>query len=164
MNTVINSVVIASLCSVAGGIVGYYIKSFLSEKERLNSEIAKERRDHYQKFVDLIIGLFSQKRTGVRRKSDAEVNRELYTFYKSYILYASPNVIREFSDYFQVLYEADGHSAIKNKDYNPEILKGLTRILKAMRKDLGLSNRKLGKDGKEILRAMISDFDQVMKK
>ena len=162
MNTAINSVVIASLCTVAGGIVGYYIKSFLIEKERLNSEIAKERRDHYQKFVDLIIDLFSQKRTGAKKKNDTEINRELYAFYKSYILYASPNVIRKLSDFFQDLYKDS--SALGTVGFDAKNFKRFTSILKAMRKDLGLSNRKLGKNGEEILRAMISDFDKVMKK
>lgn len=164
MNITIDAVVAASLCTAAGALVGYYIKSFLSEKEKLNSEIAKERRDHYQKFVDLIIDLFSQGKAGVKKKKDIDINKELYAFYKSYILYASPSVIRKFADCFQVLYEVNKHSAIENEDYNLEILKGLTRILKAMRKDLGLSNKKLGKNGEELLRAMITDFSKITNK
>lgn len=35
--------------------------------------------------------------------------------------------------------------------------------MKAMRADLGLSNKNLGRDGEKIFRALIKDFDTIIK-
>ncbi|MDM1514115.1 hypothetical protein [Myroides odoratimimus] len=144
---------------VLGAFIGYFIKSSIEKKQALLSEVSKERREHYQKFIDLMIELFNTTKSG-KKIPDKDLVVSLNTFYKKYILYASPKVINSFSDYFQYLYRySENTSAVDSKVQ----LRKLTRVMKAMRADLGLSNNNLGKDGEKIFRALIKDFDDVIK-
>lgn len=140
---------------ILGGAIGYFIKYSTDKKKELLSEITKERRKHYQNFVDLVIEILKSTK-GKGKKTDSEQYLKLFDFYKKYILYASPEVINNFSNLFQYLY-------LNTKD-SPEksivIIKKLSNVLKAMRTDLGLSNKKLGQNGENILRALLRDFDK----
>jgi hypothetical protein len=60
--------------------------------------------------------------------------KRLYDFYKKNILFAPPSVVNAFSDYMQFLYSYDNTD--ENATY--EQIKKLTKVLKEMRKDLGL--------------------------
>ena len=42
------------------------------------------------------------------------------------------------------------------------MLELLSKIMYEMRRDLGLENKGLGKDGNHLLRAMFSDFEKTM--
>ena len=141
-----------------GAGIGYLIKHNIEKKKELLAEVTKERRELYQQFVDLVIDLFSGTKTGKQNK-DSNHLKILYGFYKKYVLYASPQVINAFSDYFQYLYTGGGDtSTLDHKTH----FKKLTRIMLEMRKDLGLPNTYLGKDGERLFRALITDFDKIM--
>jgi len=144
---------------IIGGIVGYFIKHNIDKKRELLTEVTKERRELYQHFVNLIIDIFSATKTG-KKQPDTQLLSKLFEFYKKYVLYASPEVINNFSDYFQYLYSANGDT--NTLDQNIHFRK-LSKIMKAMRTDLGLSNEKLGDDGERLFRALITDFDQLIK-
>ncbi|WP_121965227.1 hypothetical protein [Myroides sp. N17-2] len=150
---------VAIALPILGAFIGYFIKSSIDKKQALLSEVSKERREHYQKFIDLMIELFSNTKSG-KKTPDTELVLKLYTFYKKYILYASPKVINSFSDYFQYLYKHSENNGVVDSNVQ---LRKLTRVMKAMRTDLGLSNKNLGKDGEKIFRALIKDFDDVIK-
>ena len=113
----------------------------------------------YQQFIDLIMDLFSGTKTGTQNKN-VDLLKKLYGFYKKYILYASPEVINSFSDYFQYLYASTGET--ERLDHKIHFAK-LSRIMLEMRKDLGLSNKDLGKNGENLFRALIIDFDKMIK-
>ena len=141
-----------------GAGIGYLLKEKVERKKTLEIEVIRERREHYQQFVDLIINLLKQSKEGNSRPED--FLSSYYEFYKKYILYASPSVISAFSDYFQCLFQAnEGGPQVDHKTH----FRLLTRILTAMRRDLGLDNKNLGKDGEVLLRAIINDFDKIMK-
>lgn len=144
---------------IIGGIVGYFIKHNIDKKRELLSEVTKERRELYQHFVNLIIDIFSGTKTG-KNQPDTQLLLKLFEFYKKYVLYASPEVINYFSDYFQYLYSANGET--NTLDHNIHFRK-LSKIMKAMRADLGLSNKELGEDGERLFRALITDFDKLIK-
>ena len=108
--------------------------------------------------MDLIIDIFKGTKTG-KQTEEQDLLTQLYTFYKKYILYASPEVIIAFSDYFQYLYKVNGEVT---NDFKIHFQK-LTHIMAEMRKDLGLSNKKLGNNGEKLFRALITDFDSMMK-
>lgn len=137
---------------IVGGVIGYWIKHLVDKKKELLSEISRERREHYQKFVDLIVDLFANTKTGKKMRED-EWMKKLFEFYKKYILYASPGVINSFSDYFQYLYRQE-----KPLDSIAHITL-LTKVMLEMRKDLGLNNKNLGKNGERLFRGLITDFD-----
>jgi hypothetical protein len=144
---------------IIGGAVGYFIKHYIDKKRELLTEVTKERRELYQHFVNLIIDIFSGSKTG-KKQPDNQLLSKLFEFYKKYVLYASPEVINYFSDYFQYLYSANGET--NTLDHNIHFRK-LSKIMKAMRTDLGLSNKDLGEDGEKIFRALITDFDKLIK-
>ncbi|CAN5247700.1 hypothetical protein BH23BAC1_BH23BAC1_50370 [soil metagenome] len=150
---------ITIILPLLGAGLGFFIRNYIEKKNELLSEVTKERRELYQQFVNLIIDIFKGTKSGKHKENVQNMNR-LYDFYKKYILYASPEVIISYSDYFQYLYSTDGET---NKTDIKINIKKLTRIMYAMRKDLGLSNNKLGKDGEKIFRALIKDFDNFFK-
>lgn len=145
------------LLPLIGGGVGYFIKHQLEKKKQLQSKVNNERRELYQQFVDFIIDILKDTKTG-NKQNDSDYIDTLYNFYKKYVLYASPQVINTYSDYFQYLYRINEDG---NKMDTKTHIQKLTRILKAMRKDLGLTNRKLGKDGENIFKALFNDFDKI---
>lgn len=143
---------------VFGAGVGFLIKTNIEKKKALTNEVTKERREIYQKYVNLMIGFFDH--TKVKKKnSDKELISELFDFYKKYVLYASPSVIKSFSDYFQFLYKNNGSENFDTK----KNLNFMTKIMLEMRKDLGLKNKGLGKNGEMLMRALITDYDSIIK-
>ena len=141
-----------------GAGIGYFIKDTIDRKKILTSQITEERRELYQQFVNLVIELFSNTKTGKKQPDNKFVN-DLYSFYKKYILYASPGVINSFSNYFQYLYTINNDELEKGN--HRKHLRLLTKIMTEMRRDLGLKNRGLGQDGIKLLRAMVTDFDKI---
>lgn len=154
----LNTLLTISLPIIGAGI-GFFIKHIIEKKKDLYSQVTIERRELYQHFVNLIIDLFSASKTG-KSQPDRQVLNKLYEFYKKYVLYASPGVINAFSDYFQYLY------LVNADDEKSDIImhfRKLSKIMVEMRKDLGLSNKKLGTDGEKLFRALITDFDKYIK-
>jgi len=109
--------------------------------------------------VNLVINLFTSAKKEEAIDND-KFTAQLYAIYKKNILYASPDVVNAFGDLMQYLYKHDsaGQSTPPQK-----ILRHLTKLMGAMRKDLGLSNKNLGKDAQNLLRVMITDFEVSMK-
>ena len=102
-----------------------------------------------------MIGIFADSKTN-KGNTDKMV-KELYEFYKKYVLYASPRVIKAFSDYFQLIYHQDTNADFDTK----KNLSHMTNIMAEMRKDLGLKNKGLGKNGEGLMRAILKDYDEM---
>ena len=75
-------------------------------------------------------------------------------------MYASPGVINSFSDYFQYLYATNSQKVTLDLKV---LFTKLSKIMIEMRKDLGLINQDLGENGEKLFRAIITDFDEIMK-
>nr|WP_315247647.1 hypothetical protein [uncultured Flavobacterium sp.] len=148
-------VLITILLPIVGGGIGFLLKRYLDKKRELFNENAKERRQAYQDFVNIIIDIFAG--TKDKKQKPFDINR-LYDFYKKNILFAPPNVVNAFSDYMQYLYVFDN----SNPNQTAEHIKKLTEVLKHMREDLGLSNKDLGENGERLMRAIITDFDSML--
>ncbi len=103
--------------------------------------------------------IFSEAKTEIKQP-DEEIVKKLYEFYKKYILYASPGVINSFSDYFQYLYATNSQKVTLDLKV---LFTKLSKIMIEMRKDLGLINQDLGENGEKLFRAIITDFDEIMK-
>ncbi|NIR70885.1 hypothetical protein GWN28_28790, partial [candidate division KSB1 bacterium] len=100
--------IVTIVLPLIGGGIGYYLKHLIEKRKDLVSEVNKERRELYQKFINLVVDIFK----GAKKpnpKHDKLIS-ELYDFYKKYILYASPAVINRFWDYFQYLYKQESGS------------------------------------------------------
>lgn len=147
-------VLITILLPIVGGGIGFLLKRYLDKKRELFSENAKERRQAYQDFVNIIIDIFAGTKD---KKKPFDINR-LYDFYKKNILFAPPKVVNAFSDYMQYIYVIDS----SDPNQTAEHIKKLTEVLKHMRADLGLSNKDLGINGERLMRAIINDFDTML--
>lgn len=148
-------VLITILLPIVGGGIGFLLKRYLDKKRELFNDNAKERRQAYQDFVNIIIDLFAGTKDSTQKPFD--INR-LFEFYKKNILFAPPNVVNAFSDYMQYLYVFDN----SDPKQTAEQIKKLTEVLKHMRADLGLSNKNLGENGERLMRAIINDFDTLL--
>jgi len=139
-----------------GAGIGYLIKSNIEKKKELTNELTKQRREMYQQYVNLVIYIFANTKLSKNTSNNNNL-KSLFEFYKKYVLFASPNVIQAFSDYFQSLYNPD-----EAQDYKKS-LSLITKIMLEMRKDLGLNNSGLGINGEVLMRALITDFDKIYK-
>lgn len=148
-------VLMTILLPLTGGGIGFLLKRYLDKKRELFNENAKERRQAYQDFVDIIIDIFAGKNETKQKSFD--VNR-LFEFYKKNILFAPPNVVNAFSDYMQYIYVFNS----TDPNQTAEHIRKLTEVLKQMRKDLGLSNSDLGENGEKLMRAILKDFDTLL--
>lgn len=148
-------VLITILLPIVGGGIGFLLKRYLDKKRELFNENAKERRQAYQDFINIIIDIFAG--TKDKKQKPFDISR-LYDFYKKNILFAPPKVVNAFSDYMQYLYVFDK----SDPNQTVEHVKKLTEVLKHMRADLGLSNKDLGKNGERLMRAIINDFDTLL--
>tara|TARA_R110002167_G_scaffold262694_1_gene469382 strand:+ start:325 stop:801 length:477 start_codon:yes stop_codon:yes gene_type:complete len=140
-----------------GAGIGYLLKSNIEKKKELTNEITKERRAIYQQYVNLMIGIFANTKANKKNNPDKMLT-DLYEFYKKYVLYASPKVIIAFSDYFQFMYHQNENEETDSKQH----LLYMTKIMAEMRKDLGLKNNDLGKNGQKLMRALIKDYDVII--
>ncbi len=156
-----NSVLITTLTIIlplVGAAIGYFVKQKIEEKKQLLSEVHKERRELYQRYVDLIVDILNNTKRG-NKINEPEYVGKIFDFYKKYILYASPDVINAFSDYFQYLYHLNDTQELMSQKAH---FSKLSLILYQMRKDLGLSNKNLGTNGERLFRAILVDFDSIM--
>jgi hypothetical protein len=146
---------ITILLPTVGAIIGFWIKSILEKRKEYSNEIAKERREHYLKFVSLTVDIWKGVKVKGGKKTDT--TKELFEFYKKYILYASPRVIKAFGEFMQFSYNGD------TQKYPKKYFGLMTKVMYEMRRDLGLKNKSLGKDGINLMRALMTDFDKVLK-
>lgn len=142
-----------ALLPLIGGFLGYCINNFLVKKRENELLINKEKRPHYQLFIDLFIDILSQQKLN-KQISQEELMKKFYEFQKKHLLYSSPNVIDSFAN-FWVSIQNEEH---KNEPLN--LLTGMTEFILTMRADLGLDNKGLGKNGEKLLKGMLTDYDK----
>lgn len=158
MNQTSTTILTISLPFIGAGI-GYLIKHLIEKNKEIANELSKQRREIYQQYVSLIIDLFSKNKI-IQKKKEDNLLSELFEFYKKYVLYASPNVIKAFSDYFQFIYSQND---FENDKDSKKSLEFMTKIMLEMRKDIGLKNDGLGANGQMLMRALINDYDKIWK-
>lgn len=142
------------LIAIGGGI-GYFIRHYLDKQKAFSDENAKIKRDAYKKYVDKLHAL-----NGIGKLSTGEVellragfNDYLKEFHSTIVLFSSPKVVKQYASF--VRYTDKKHS----QAYQYELMLHSSRLFKAMRKEIGLSNRGLGLDGELLLRDNINDYD-----
>lgn len=148
----------AILLPILGAGIGYLIKHSIEKRKETLNELTRQRREIYQQFVNLVIDLFGNSKVG-KKRSTANMLSELFEFYKKYVLYASPNVIKAFSDYFQFIYNQNDPENTDTK----RSLELITKIMFEMRKDIGLNNKGLGNNGVMLMRALLNDYHRYWK-
>ena len=114
------------------GALGYLLRTILERREKANEKIIAERREVYQKFIDVIINS--------KRNSSTNLRIDVEDFYKKFILYASPLVVKEVATLINAL------NNNKKEDLLLNYTKILNNIIFSMRKDLGLNNKGIDED------------------
>jgi len=147
-----------AVLAILSGALGYYIRYRIDQIKETFSKINEERRNHYQSFINIVIDILRTSPADIE-KNTAKITDKLYEFYKKYMVYASPLVINAFGDYFQFLYNQNTNEDIEGNIKTKISFTLLSNIIICMRKDLGLSNKSLGKKGQKVFRALITDFD-----
>ena len=144
----------------AGGLIGYGFRYQLDKQKELQSEVNRERREVYQKLVNLTVDLFmSGKKADSLGADDLDTVRlKLIEIYKKEMLYASPEVVNAFGDFMQLAYRTNDTPGLEVSPF--DVIASLTNLIGAMRTDLGLSNSDLGSSNERLLRPIITDFDQ----
>jgi hypothetical protein len=149
-------VLIGTILTIIGGFIGYFIKDFLDKKREINSENIKVKRDLYKKFVVIFFKtIHNSTKDNQGNLLPVDIKEDLHKFYEDYSLYSSPSVINAFGDFMQYAYKNAGSTKTK------VTLSKVASVIKCMRKELGLSNKELGKNGERIFRAMFKDYDEL---
>lgn len=152
------SILLAIIATVSGGI-GYFVRKYFDDLRELKSIVTTERRKIYQDFVDLILDSFKEAKGGAIPGNSSIIDK-IFAIHKRYVLYASPKVIKSFSNLFQYMYSKDTAGKTDTK----EVFLMLAKIIADMRSELGLSNKGLGSKGEMVFRAIIKDYDLIMTK
>ncbi len=147
-------VLVGTILTILGGFIGYFIKDFLDKKREMNSENIKVKREMYKEFIILLLKVINNNARDTQGNVvPIDIKKEMHKFYEDYLLYSSPFVINAYGDFMQYVYK-------NPQSMDTKILLGkLANVVKSMRKELGLSNKNLGNNGKKIFRAMFKDFD-----
>lgn len=153
--------IIAIVGPVSGAVMGYYIKFILDKKAQFSSQNAAIKREIYQGYVEFILKFIDELQSGdsneVTQKQQKQIISKMKKFHREAVLYASPKVINAYSDMLQNSYR----NTVGGDGLHTMVL--ITNIFKAMRKDIGLSNRKLGSGGIKLMRPLINDYDTEIK-
>ena len=147
------------ILALISGTLGYYLRYRIDKTKEINSKVTDERREHYQKFVNIVVDILKSSSQKTKLNNN-KVMDDLHNFYKKYLVYASPKVITAFGNYFQFLYHENQDEELDGKIKTKTHFQLLAKIVMQMREDLGLSNKNLGKYGEKIFRATISDIDE----
>lgn len=154
------SVIFSPSIALVGIIIGYLLKYFLDKKARFGTDTAGIKRDMYEKYISLIMKFVSNSgnQTGeLSEKQTAEILSKMHEFHRQAILYSSPRVINAFADFLQYAYK---HPDGTGKGEYTMVL--VTNLFKEMRRDIGLSNYRLGGGAIRLIRPIINDYDQVI--
>lgn len=155
MKELFSNQIIIGIAMIIAGWIGYKIKSFIDLKQEFVSKASEKRREIYQNFLNIIVGVWSDQKVIDEniRKQDTylkDISKQLYNFYKPFLLYASPATIKNFGELMQYLY-AKQVDAKKLFDL-------LGKVIFSMREEIGLSNKGLKKA--ELFKPMLTDYQQ----
>ncbi len=148
--------VVIGIAAIIGGWVGYKIKSYMAIKQELVSKASEKRRETYNNFLSIILGLwrdqkFFDEKTGKETEDMQQLRKKLYDFYTPFLLYAAPATINDYGELMQYLYA--GQTDTK------KLLQMLGGVIFCMRKEIGLSNK--GLQEVELFKGILTDYRQL---
>lgn len=158
-----NPIVVPAIIALVGGVIGYFLKFYLDKKAQFASRNAEFKREAYMGFVETTSSFFINSKAAKIQQS--KIVDSMAKFYQTAVLYASPDVLNTYADYMQFYYRRNNEGKTDRDMEGEELYRaitGMTEVYRAMRKDIGLSNRGLGEYGEVLLRPIITDYDSVL--
>jgi len=154
------SQIAAAIIAFAGTVIAGIGAVVISQQRAKARDIAESHRPKktklYTEFIMQVVGIMREHREG--KTLDASATRKLEDFFFDFttqvMLWGSPSVLKHYGAFRRVGEKPD-----------PNILLLLDDILKAMRKDLGLSNRALARG--DLIKMLLTDpesLDALVKK
>jgi len=145
----------ALLVGLLGGAVGYFLKYYLDRKQAFLSANGSVKRKMYKKYLNELaaINKISTLDPNEVKRVQKQFGESSSEFYSTSVLFASPKVVRAYGDFVRYT------DRQQDERYNYELMLKMSRLYVAMRSDIGLSNRGLGRDGELLLRGTINDYD-----
>jgi len=149
------------LIPVAAATIGYYARHLIERKKELQSEVNKERRVIYQKFVNMVLDMIPSA-AKLTDEQASDFDQRMVEFYKKFVLYASPDVVNAMGNYRQYSFKAFENITA---DFDPRpSYSMLAKVISEMRGDLGLSNWRMGANGKKIFKSILLDYDEIFER
>ena len=144
---------------LVAGAIGYIVRLFYDRRKELQGEVNIKRREVYKEFIDIIVDEIELEGK-LDEESLSKLNKKMFTFFRKYMLYASPDVINAFGNYRQYAFK----HMFYGEAFDEEIhTKNLAKVIYEMRDDLGLSNKQLGADGEYAFRGLLVRYDEIFK-
>lgn len=131
------------------GVAGYLGRMFYDRKKELKAKATETRREIYRDFINIIVDQLHD--PGMEG-----LNERMIEFQKTYMLFASPDVINALGEYQQYVMHQDIHNPNLNLQYSKQ-----ARVIYEMREDLGLSVSNLGAQGEILFKGILSNYSQV---
>ncbi len=152
-----------AIIGLIGAVIGYFIRNYLAQRQAYSSDNAVIKRNMYKGFVEALIRTYT---TDVKslQTHELETLQKAFKdasdqFYSTSVLFASPKVVRAYAELMRNIPQNEDEA----KKVSPyELVLKASRIYKAMRKDIALSNRGLGRDGEVLMRAKMTDYDKTI--
>ena len=145
-----------TLLMVLGGIIAWFIKSYIEEFRAIEEKLRKERRNIYVQILDPYIRLFADIK--VKGPNEALKRITSYNYRKTAFelnLFGSDEVVRAYNNLMKHAYEAETTGIQDPK----EMMRFWGKLLLEIRKSLG--NKKTKLDEFDMLRAMVKDIDKL---
>ena len=152
---VINPAVVAPIITICGTIIISVITVLLAKHLEKKEDVRKDHRDKkiiiYEEFIEFAFKLFFAVKIGIDPPTEKETLIYFNKFMRSLISWGGDAVLKAFAEFRQIRVQEN------SVNFDPKVLFVFENIIYEMRKDLGHSNKGLGKG--DILRIMINNFD-----
>lgn len=156
-------IIAPAIIALIGGLIGYFSKYYLDKKAKFSEQNSEIKREAYAKFVSMTVNFFIASKKAKRQQQN--VVDDIGKFYKQYVLYGSPKVVKAFANFMQIFYLRE-LAGLQDKELTKAdlryMLRSITKVYAAMRKDIGLSNLLLGRKSAKLMRGIIKDYDVIM--
>jgi hypothetical protein len=139
-----STIVAATLASLATVSAALIVRYFERRKE-----LESTRRQHLGPLYEHLGSVLAGQDMAQRKRE-----KVIFEFMRKSLIYASPGVLKAFREWREQLPDGDGADDVTRED-----MLRYESFVKAMRKDLGVSNFTL-QDG-DLCRAVLTDFDQL---
>ena len=141
--------IIGAMATVLVGLSAVIISSKQSKQRDIDESHRAKKVEMYEGFLEAVSGIMAKTNKNVSKKglSDQELVDYLVEFKTDLLLWGSPKVIKYFLEFNKLASKPD------------KVFTAVDNLYKAIREDIGLSNR--GLDGHELVKMYLTDPEEL---